>query len=210
MSFDLDDVPAPERQSYSKEKLPPGNHLIEVTNIRQQMTHKTGLSFFLDFTVPTGPYAGMAWAAMAVCPEVATGGGGLSPLDAKKRDKQKIKQAVASILNVPFASVTTKVYDAVVAARGETSPVAGRKAILVVSASTKKEGATYYREVLPYTGDQPALPIHIQAILAAPPEAAPPVPSVPAPVVLPEGWQVHPSRPEYAYKGQDVRLISSF
>lgn len=30
----------------------------------------------------------------------------------------------------------------------------------------------------------------------------------PAPPILPEGWRVHPDNAKYAYRGQDVKLVS--
>lgn len=212
MSFDIDNVPAPEGKSYSKTRMPVGQHVVIIENIRQQMTQKTGLSFFVDIA-GTGELEAQPWASFSVCPDVAVGGGGLSPMDAKKRDKQKIKAIVAAILGVEFNAVTSKIYEAVVATeRNAVSCLSGRKAVLVVIPSTGKKapGSPWYKEILPYGGQQPALPIHVQALLAAPPAVSAPAPVVPAVKPLPEGWQVHPTNPLYAFKGQEVRALDTF
>jgi hypothetical protein len=225
MTFDMNSASHPTDKNTPKERLPEGDYVCTVLNIRDHHGFR-GHRFFLDFQVAEGPQEGFTH-AVSYCPDDVKANPRLSPAELKAREVGKIQTACAAALgygrdrssivsNAVFSAVAIKTSDAKTA-REVKSPAAGRKFIL---RSVRYEHATKrnadgtphmsgYYEVLPY---EPAGQVDVSTLITAP--SAPPLPSEKvhdeAAKWEAEGWKQHPNNTAYVYKGSEVRAKASF
>jgi hypothetical protein len=204
-------------------KLPAGDYLTEVLNLRWKADGFNAPRFFLDGKIISpAPESGIPAGyevAYSVCPDEARGGKGVTPAQAKAKDIGKIQVAVAACFGHPRSNASTvnqEAYEKAISQR-PVSPLAGRLVVIKSVAYVGKNGPTSYLEVYPvsaWKGEIPAgfAPVELPETKPAPfeakatPKAPPAAPSVrrsPSAPFPPHPWKVHPEDPNYFWNEED-------
>lgn len=216
MSMNISDA---DTRGANKNRFHAGIHPCKLVNLRQWVDQQYGQAFAVDLETISGPHGAGYACSIAIFPDSAKGGGRMTPVMAKAKEKGKIVKIVAAAYGYPnheAEKVSQTAFDGAVMKAGPdgkfpTTPLSGRP-ILVKGISRPAGNAApadvdprtaYYCEVHPDES--------VMAITGAPAAAPIPAPvSIPTPVAPPAprpfpplGWTQHPTNPAYYYLGQE-------
>jgi hypothetical protein len=212
MAIDLSRARAPKNKDEEKVKLNKGRHIVRCVDLRQKETRSSGLAFFCDFEVVSGPTQTGFRDSLAVFPETARGNAKLTKEEVEELELGKIQvcvAAVAGFVKEAAHQVNNEFYARATAhprKEGVISPLAGSLFEIEAIEHNGKKGTSIYYEAYPHFGADAhaAAAVNQPAPAAAAPAVPsvsklPAIPSIPkaAPVFPPKGWIFHPENDDY-------------